>query len=419
MCFASAARSWLVALSRGRAVFGARGRQPGSPDRALFAGWGKGLLRPALFTAMVAGLPVLFLSCGSSQSKVSSIHNAYVTLPTSGSVLFMHISQATGQITVGAQTPQLVGVSPYGIALAPSQKYIYVANAASNNISTFNIATDGTLSQPNPPIPGGFGPNTAIIDPSGQYLLVTNSFSNNISVFSIDNSSGALTEVSGSPFYANYNPGDLVFAPGPTNYLYVTNSSIGMVSAFTFNTSSGALTPVPGSPFLSGAGASGLVVYGNAPTQYLYVANTTAVNPSSNTIGNISAFNINPSTGALSILTGSPFTSILGTGPSELVLAPAGNLLFAITAGSNYSVWAFAISSTTGQLTPSSNSPYSVAAGNLFALIDTKGNYLYIGSQSAKGIEGYTYDPNVGTPEALTNSPFSTVVAPGKMVVVD
>ena len=153
--------------------------------------------------------------------------------------------------------------------------------------------------------------------------------------------------------------------------------------------------------------------------QFLYVANTSAINPNTNVIGNISGFSINSTTGALSVVGGSPFTSVLGTGPAELVLTPNGDLLFAVTAGSSYSVWAFSISATTGQLTASSNSPYSVAGGNLFALIDTKGNYLYIGSQTSKGIAGYTYDPNVGTPNALTNSPFSTGVAPGKMIVVD
>lgn len=407
MWFASAACALLVSA------------RPGSPENSMLAAGGK-YLRTALFTAMVAGLLVPFLSCGSSNPiKVSTLHNAYVTLPTSGSILLLHISQATGQISLGPQTPQQVGVSPYGIALAPSQKYLYVANASSNNISTFNIAPDGSLSQPNSPVPGGSGPNTAMIDPSGGYLLVTNSFSNDISVFSIDSSSGALSEVPGSPFYANYNPGQIVFAPGPTNYVYVSNSTIGMVTAFSFDTSSGTLTPVSGSPFLSGAGATGLAVYGNAPSQFLYVSNSTAVNLNSNTIGNISGFSINSTTGALSVLSGSPFTSVLGAGPTELVLAPSGNLLFAITAGSSYSVWAFTINSVTGQLAASSNSPYSVAGGNLFALIDTRGDYLFIGSQTAKGIEGYTYDPNVGTPNALTNSPFSTVVAPGKMVVVE
>jgi len=408
MSFASARRAMLVASHRG------------SPVGLKLGGRGRGYLGSVFLGGGVALAVAVFLSCGSSKPiKTSTLHNAYVTLPTSGSVLLLHINQANGQIGIGGQTPQTVGVSPYGIALAPSKKFIYTANASSNNISTFSIASDGTLSVANAPVAGGSGPNTAIIDPTGQYLLVTNSFSNNISVFSINSNTGALTEVSGSPFYANYNPGQIVFAPGPTNYVYVSNSTIGMVSAFSFDPSSGALSPVAGSPFLSGAGASGLAVYGNAPSQFLYVSNTAAINPNTSVIGNISAFSINSTTGALSVVSGSPFTSVLGAGPAELVLAPSGNLLFAITAGSSYSVWAFSISATTGQLTASPNSPYSVAGGNLFALIDTKGNYLYIGSQASKGIAGYTYDTNVGTPNALTNSPFSTGVAPGKMVVVD
>ena len=54
------------------------------------------------------------------------------------------------------------------------------------------------------------------------------------------------------------------------------------------------------------------------------------------------------------------------------------------------------------------NSPFSLTAGGLFALIDPSGNYLYIGSQDANGVAGYTYDPSTGAPTAITGSPFST-----------
>jgi hypothetical protein len=63
------------------------------------------------------------------------------------------------------------------------------------------------------------------------------------------------------------------------------------------------------------------------------------------------------------------------------------------------------------------NSPFSLTAGGLFAFIDPSGNHFYIGSQDANGIAGYTYDPSTGTPTAIAGSPFSTVAAPGKMVV--
>jgi 6-phosphogluconolactonase (cycloisomerase 2 family) len=361
-------------------------------------------------------ISVTFVSCGSSSHTAprASSHTAYVTLPDRGSVLLLHIDGATGAITRGAETPQVSGTSPNGIALLPSKKFLYTANALTNNISIFKVASDGTLSLVGTPTPGGSGPHVAAIDPSGKYLLVTNSFSNDISVFSIDASSGALTEVAGSPFPANDSPGEIVILRS-SNYVYVTNASIGMVTAFAFDPNTGILTTVPGSPFVSGLGASGLATDGGE--SYLYVANTSAANPGSTAVGNISGFTINKTNGALTPIQDSPFTSRVGTGPTTVVADPNGRFLFATTPGSSYSIWAFDIDSTTGKLAALSNSPFSVSAGGNFALIDTSGNYFYIGGQSSNGIAGYTYDNNTGAQTAITGSPFSTIVAPGKMVI--
>jgi hypothetical protein len=152
---------------------------------------------------------------------------------------------------------------------------------------------------------------------------------------------------------------------------------------------------------------------------HLYVANSSAINNPPTSVGNLSGFNINltqgPTYGSLSPITGSPFTQIAGNGPTVLVLSSNG-ILFATTSGSNYSVWAFSISSSTGALSPTINSPFSVASGNLFALIDPLGGFFYIGSPT--GIQGYTYDQNNGQPTVITNSPFSTNgTTPGKMVI--
>ena len=70
-----------------------------------------------------------------------------------------------------------------------------------------------------------------------------------------------------------------------------------MVTAFSF--SNGVLTQLPTSPVPSGAGAIGLAVDGSE--RFLYVANPSAHNPPpfSSTTGNVSGFNIDPSTGAL------------------------------------------------------------------------------------------------------------------------
>jgi len=151
----------------------------------------------ALVVVAVFVLAGLSLSCGSSShSTAGPNHNAYVTLPSRGSVLLLHINGANGAITLGAETPQVQNTSPTGIALLPSRKFLYAINSSSHadSISIFNVASDGTLALSGTPSPAGNGPNDAVIDPSGKYLLVTNNFGNNVSVYSIDAGSGALAE---------------------------------------------------------------------------------------------------------------------------------------------------------------------------------------------------------------------------------
>jgi 6-phosphogluconolactonase (cycloisomerase 2 family) len=370
------------------------------------------ILVAVVIIVVLAGLS---LSCGNSSHSTSGPnHNAYVTLPSRGSVLLLHINGASGAITLGAETPQVQNTSPTGIALLPSKKFLYAINSSSfaDSISIFNVASDGTLALSGTPTPAGDGPNDAVIDPSGKYLLVTNNFGNNVSVYSIDPSSGALSEVTGSPFPANLNPSEILITPSG-KFVYVTNPGIGRVTAFTF--SNGVLSQ-PTSVF-SGAGAFGLAVDGSE--RFLYVANPAASNPPpfSSTTGNISGFNIDPSSGALSPIQGSPFTATNGKGPSAVTVDPSGRFVYATTPGSSFSIWCFTITPTNGQLVAATNSPFSLTAGGLFALVDPSGNYLYIGSQDANGIAGYTYDPSTGAPTAITGSPFPTRAAPGKMVL--
>jgi DNA-binding beta-propeller fold protein YncE len=94
-------------------------------------------------------------------------------------------------------------------------------------------------------------------------------------------------------------------------FLYVANSgkaSAG-VSAYAINPSTGALTSISGSPFAAGTSPEATAV---DPTgKFVYVANH---------IGNtVSAYTINSSTGALSAMSGSPFAA--GSSPSGIVIA--------------------------------------------------------------------------------------------------
>jgi 6-phosphogluconolactonase (cycloisomerase 2 family) len=389
--------------------------------RAALAG--KSSVPRILVTVVTVTLAGLVLSCGSSHhsSAGGPNHNAYVTLPSRGSVLLLHIDGATGAITTGADTPQVVNTSPNGIALMPSKKFLYAVNSADNSISIFNVASDGTLTLTGTPTPVSFGPLNAVIDPSGKYLLVTNDLSTvlnqgSVSVFSIDSGTGALSEVAGSPVLANANPGEILITPSG-KFVYVTNKTIGMVTIFTF--SNGVLSQLPpgSSPVSSGTGAGGLAIDGSG--RFLYVANFAGQNPppNQNTTGNISGFNIDPNTGELTTMSGSPFTVGNGSGPSAIAVDPSGRFVYATTPGSSFSIWCFAITAANGHLVAATNSPFSVTAGGLFALFDPSGNYFYIGSNSGNGIAGYTYNPSTGALTAIVGAPFSSIATPCKMVL--
>jgi 6-phosphogluconolactonase len=375
---------------------------------------------PRILVAVVVIMAGLSLSCGSNNpSKTGPNHNAYVTLPARGSVLLLHINGATGAISKGAETPLVQDTTPRGLALLPSKKFLYAVNSSSlaNSISIFNVASDGTLTLTGTPTPAGFGPNAAVVDPSGKYLLVTNTFGDtknvgSVSVYSVDAGSGALSEVANSPFFANTGPSEILITPSG-KFVYVTNPVSGSVTSFTF--SNGALTEMAGSPFFSGAGASGLAL--DSSERFLYVANPLASNPLQLNTGNISGFSIDSVTGALTPLLGSPFAPTVGNNPTAIAVDPSGRFVYAVAPGSSSSVWCFTLAPTNGQLTAATNSPFSLAAGELFALFDPSGNYFYIGSQSGNSIPGYTYNSSTGALTAISGSPFSTGTAPGKMVL--
>jgi 6-phosphogluconolactonase len=366
-----------------------------------------------MLVATAVVLAGFLISCGGSSSRSTAPnHTAYVTLPARGSVAQLHIDGATGAISVGAETPQVQGTSPQGLALIPSKKFLYAINSRANSISTFNVNSDGSLSLGRVPTPAGNGADNAVIDPSGKYLLVTNNFSNSVSVFAIDAASGDLSEVPSSPFYANSNPTEILITPSG-QFVYVTNPGIGMVTGFSF--SNGVLTPVPNSPVFSGLGASALAI--DSSGRFLYVANASAINTVVASVGNISGYNIDQNTGALAPILGSPFTSTQGNGPTALAVDPSGRFVYAISPGSSYSIWCFTITATNGQLTAVTSSPFSVTAGGLFALFDLSGNYLYVGSSTSNGVAVFTYNTSTGAPTAVVNSPFSTATPPGKMVL--
>ena len=118
----------------------------------------KKCLRGVLVAVILLILAVVLVSCGGNLRlpAFGSAHNAYITLPTEGSVALLHIDGLSGVISLVARTPQVNGTSPSGLALM--NKFLFVANSQANTISTFSVAGDGTLSAIGDAVPTGVTP---------------------------------------------------------------------------------------------------------------------------------------------------------------------------------------------------------------------------------------------------------------------
>jgi YVTN family beta-propeller protein len=70
------------------------------------------------------------------------------------------------------------GEWPFGVTFDSANKYIYVTNIRSNNVSVINGTTNRVITN----IGVGYGPAGVAFDSANGYIYVANSNSNNISV---------------------------------------------------------------------------------------------------------------------------------------------------------------------------------------------------------------------------------------------
>jgi 6-phosphogluconolactonase len=138
----------------------------------------------------------------------------YATIPStslgaSNQVFGYAIDPLTGVLSPIAGSPFSAGESPVSAAADASGRFLYVANNANsadgNSISGFSIyATTGVLTRaPGTPVSAPSSPSSVVVDPSGQFVYAGLSGPEGVRVFTIDQRTGALTEISGSPFPAD------------------------------------------------------------------------------------------------------------------------------------------------------------------------------------------------------------------------
>jgi 6-phosphogluconolactonase (cycloisomerase 2 family) len=234
-----------------------------------------------------------------------------------------------------------------GLAVDGTAQVLYVGDAG--KIDALKADATGALTAV---VGSPFAAGTNLyltVDPQNRFVFASDDTPpGNVLAFTIDASTGALNAVPGSPFatipgyVGNTQPSEIV-VDSTGSFVYTGLMATGQIAAFSIVASSGALNPVPGSPFAAGNRPIALATVNN----FLYVSNVMD--------GTISGYSINPTTGVLTPLSGSPFA--IHGGP--LTTDPAGRFLYTTGSGG---LLAFSIDPQTGGLTPIGSAiPYAGA----------------------------------------------------------
>jgi 6-phosphogluconolactonase len=317
----------------------------------------------------------------------TSSHVLYAALPQSSQIVEYRADPNSGILTQLATSPVTAGAGVQSLAVHPTGKYIYAANAGENDISFFLVEPGGQLEEQTPRTPAGTSPTLLVMDAAGKFLYVANSGSQNISVFSIAAGSGTsspggnLTQI-GNPFQAGISPLNMQLSSSG-NFLYVTGASPqagtpGYIEVLAINTS----VTAPASPLSivaitqPGSSPYGLAISPNG--NYLYTANFGDNTISEFTIG---------SNGLLTPIPGSPIGQTF-TGPVSLVIEPSGKYLYVANQQSSGNVAGYSIG-TGGALSVLTSSPYPTGAQPNYIASDPNGNFLFVGNLSKPAIESF------------------------------
>ncbi|MGH9842046.1 MAG: putative Ig domain-containing protein, partial [Blastocatellia bacterium] len=189
---------------------------------------------------------------------------------------------------------------------------------------------------------------------------------------------------------------------GRNSLLYVLRDSTSgnQIYGYAVNETTGALTLLAGFPISTGSNG-----IDRTPSEMLIMDRANlrlyAVSNGSDTV---SAYAINPATGALAPLPFSPIN--LGSGEWDTIAVhPSGSPL--VVGATENRLLSYQITATTA--TMAAGSPYSTGSASTFSTVFTQdGNYVYTGGNTGVAIAGFSVNAATSVLTALVGSPFNS-----------
>jgi len=335
---------------------------------------------------------------------------AYTANHGSNDLSGFQIDSANGQLAALGAFP--AGSTPRSTAITPNGQFLYVANElpgqGNGQVSGFAVQVNGALNAvPSPPVPAGQEPSAATTEPSGRFVYVTNRVSNNVSGYQINLTTGTLSSLGGATG-ADFGPVSVTADP-TGQFLYVANRGgggfAGTVRAYNIDLETGVLNATGSVPQVGTAVEAATV----DPTgRFVFVASSGS-SPSS---ARIYGFRVRPD-GGLEAMPGSPFAT--GAAPVSLAAEPTGKYLFVANRDAN-TLSVFRIDPSTGAL--SLLSTVGVATRPDAVTVDNSGRFVYVatlGPAQPAGpgaVTAFSLDLGTGALSPVPGSPFAAGTQP-------
>ncbi|HKO10881.1 MAG TPA: Ig-like domain-containing protein [Acidobacteriaceae bacterium] len=289
------------------------------------------------------------------------------------------------------------------------QDLVYMTNQLQDTVLgwIFDSASGKLTAASGSPANTDQGPYQLVVSPNGNFLYaimaqqqpsvrgsVCTNAPTEVIAYSVDHSSGALSLVQ----RINLNgfcSGDAAAIDPAGRFLYVGETdqtvSTGMVEVLSLDSTTGKMSLVSGSPFTSTPSSQiprQMVVAGN----YLYAADNLY-----NTTTGILIYRRDPNTGTVQFQSG--FT----IAPQDFVaVLPSGNTLYSVDMNSG-TISEFKVDATTGSLLPQG----TVASGHDASEIEADPTGHYVAVPTSNGVYVYTVDTS-GNLTPIAGSPFGT-----------
>jgi 6-phosphogluconolactonase len=346
-------------------------------------------------------------------------YNVAVATQPGAPTQFCAIAAGVGTVVASNVTSVLVTCSIGG-------RFAYVANNGLNSIDSVSAyainRTTGLLTPvPGSPFGAGHTPISVAVHANGKFLYALNPVgmpqNGALTVFSINGATGMLAPIGGSPFALSSASYAMALDPvGKFAFVAKSTSSAPGLSVHVLDANTGVPALVAGSPFAIPGGGIPVAVTANADGKFVYVG-TQGGGPGN--LATIVAYSVNATTGALTLVAGSPFAPPGVAVVRSLSADPAGKFLFGVGSGV---VAVYAIDSATGALTAVAGSPFAAGSNPQTVTTDPAGKFLYV-SHDSNGANSliYVYSINAtsgalaqiaGSPFASSNTPFFITIDP-------